>query len=300
MRTRTLSLLFALAVGSTATLTTLSLAETPAFAKKAKAKAKKKKTKVAAATKLTADQKKARAELMGSFKWGMSKDDVVGVLGKQLDDRYADLISGTEDIAKQDQLRKDKAKELERIKKSYVEFSGQKTGWDVSIIDEQFTHNTDESMLVYWENQGGKNQRRFFFFEKGELYKQFVQVDTNTLQGDDTSFEAFSGGMKARYGAKVWNAADQQGVADDTEVRTLDKSRFYDAFCLITFDGKRMNDVLETRKDRIKPEHEDDSIVKAVTEGPNDKGPTLDENKGAVNDVIGASGGDTSKKPKSK
>jgi hypothetical protein len=40
--------------------------------------------------------------------------------------------------------------------------------------------------------------------------------------------------------------------------------------------------------------------VKAVTEGPNDKGPTLDENKGAVNDVIGASGGDTSKKPKSK
>src|SRR2546421_3163526 len=57
---------------------------------------------------VSAEHKKALAELHGGFKFGMSKDDVLGVLKQQIDDRYEDKIKATSDIAVQDRLRKDK------------------------------------------------------------------------------------------------------------------------------------------------------------------------------------------------
>src|SRR6476659_9795641 len=79
----------------------------PAKTAKAPAAPKKK-----AAPPVTAEHKKALAELYGGFKFGMSKDEVVAVLQKQVDERYEDKIKATTDIAAQDRLRKDKKAEL--------------------------------------------------------------------------------------------------------------------------------------------------------------------------------------------
>jgi hypothetical protein len=87
-----------------------------------------------AAPPVSAEHKKALAELFGGFKFGMSKDDVLGVLQKQIDERYEDKIKATTDIAMQDRLRRDKKTELSRVSSTYVNFDGHKTGWDVSII----------------------------------------------------------------------------------------------------------------------------------------------------------------------
>src|SRR5690348_15055448 len=51
---------------------------------------------------VSAEHKKKLAELMGAFKFGMSKDEILGVLGKQLDERYAEQIEATTDVAAQD------------------------------------------------------------------------------------------------------------------------------------------------------------------------------------------------------
>ena len=109
----------------------------------------------------TPEQKKAMAELMGAYTFGMSKDQIVGQLTKQIDERFAEQIKATSDVYTQDKLRKEKQKEITRVRQSLIEFDGKKSGWDVSLIDEEFAHNTHESMLMYWENEGGKNQRRF-------------------------------------------------------------------------------------------------------------------------------------------
>jgi len=291
LRTRTISYLLVLALGAGATVTAISAGEdSAAWAAKKKAKkkkAKKKKVKVVASGKLTADQKKAREELMGSFQFGMSKDEVLAALSKQMDESYAEQINATEDVAQQDRLRKEKAKELQRVKKSWVEFKGEKTGWDVSIVDEQFKHNVDEGMLEYWENQGGKNQRRFFFFDDGKLYKMFIQVDTNQFDGDAATFDVFSEGMKTRYGAKVWDQAEADLTGEGSiGVRIIDKSRFYDAFCLVVFDTKMAKAVAADRKERIPADVQDNTMLNSIRDDGTDT-PSLDDNKDAVQGAIG-------------
>src|SRR5687768_10173430 len=81
------------------------------------AKAKKKpkpKAKATASAKLKAAPKadtQAVSQLMGSFKWGMSLEEVMGVLGKQIDEKYQEKIKETRDVYLQDKYRKDAIKE---------------------------------------------------------------------------------------------------------------------------------------------------------------------------------------------
>src|SRR5690606_18705558 len=110
---------------------------------------------------------KALAELMGAFKFGMAPGEVIKVVTSQITERYAEQIAATTDVYRQDELRRERDKEIEELCKSLVEFNGKKGGWDVSIIDDQFAHKTGESMMMHWETHQGRNQRRFFFFFEG-------------------------------------------------------------------------------------------------------------------------------------
>lgn len=265
-----------------------------AMAKKKKKKKAKKTAKTTKATakakaevKLTADQKKARQELMGPFKWGMSKDEVLKALSKQLDERYAEKIADTTDVYKQDKLRKEKAKEIKRVKKSWVAFeNGAKSGWDVSIVDQEFKRGVDEGMLEYWENQGGKNQRRFFFFDDGLLYKMFIQIDTSQFEDESQREFAFFGGL---MGTKLGENAVGDLTVQSTEeiwVRALDKTKTFDAFAIVMADPAMLKAVYADRKERVQIQVEENSITKAISEDPDAEGPGLDSNKDAVKDVI--------------
>jgi hypothetical protein len=243
---------------------------------------------------VSAEHKKALAELLGAFKFGMSKDDVIGVLTKQLDDAYAEKITATNDIHTQDNLRAEKKDRIAEVTKTFVEFNGQKTGWDVSIIDDQFARNTDESMLVYWENSGGKNQRRFFFFYGGKLYKMFLALDSKQIAEDQRNFGVFSKSMEGRFGGGMIDPTGEEWATSDIDVKAVDRLRFYDAFCLVVTDPKRQKEVDATRAEHAPPPKQDDAIMKTViSKDPNDK-PSLDENKDAVDAIIG----NGSKKPK--
>ena len=206
---------------------------------------------------------KALAELLGAFKFGMSKDQVLGVLAKQINEKYAEKIRRTDDIYTQDKLRKAKKEELARIMKSYLEFKGQKTGWDVSIIDDQFARNTDESMLVYWENTGGRNQRRFFFFFEGRLYKMFIALDSKQIADDQRNFKVFSSSMEGRFGPGLVDPTGELWKTPSLEVKAINKLRFYDAFCLVITDPHRASAVASMRKEHAPPpqaagrDHED-------------------------------------------
>jgi hypothetical protein len=296
LRTRTLAYLLTLGF-SFGAVAAYAPSEADADSRVARAKKKKKKkkkkakkggdgTSAKAAIKLTAEQKKARAELLGPFTWGMSKDEVLKALSKQLDERYAEKIADTTDVYKQDKLRKEKSKEIKRVKKSWVAFeTDKKSGWDVSIVDQEFARGVDEAMLEYWENQGGKNQRRFFFFDDGELYKMFVQIDTAQFPEDQRDFAYFGGLMKTRLGDSAVGDLSIQST-EDIWVRALDKGKTFDAFCLVMGDPARMKAVYADRKERVKIEVKGNSITNSIQEDPDGSTPNLDDNKDAVKDII--------------
>ena len=189
---------------------------------------------------LSAEHKKALAELYGGFKFGMSKDDVVATLQKQVDAAYDEKMKNAVDIASQDRVRAEKKKAIAGISSTYVNFDGHRTGWDVSIIENEFAHNTGESMMERWENEGGKNNRRFFFFKDGKLWKMFVSLDVSVLPEDKKNFATLESYMAAKYGPGESDL--DHGVitwhAGEFEARAIDRLKDYDAIGIAIEDPK--------------------------------------------------------------
>ena len=263
-------------------------------AAKAKAAPKKKK----AAPPLSAEHKKALVDLYGGFKFGMSKDDVVGVLQKQIDERYEDKIKATTDIAAQDRLRKEKKAELARSASTYVAFDGHKTGWDVSIIENEFAHNTGESMMERWENEGGKNNRRFFFFKDGKLWKMFVSLDVSVLPEDKKNFATLEQYMEAKYGPGDIDI--ETGIitwrAGEFDARAVDRLKDYDAIGIAIEDPKVKSELMAERETKKPPKAETPAVIKAVLDTDGKDHPDVHANGGAVDAVIQAQGGGGTKK----
>lgn len=263
--------------------------------KKAPAKVAKKKAPPAPKKKAvpppSAEHKKKLADLYGGFKFGMSKDEVVAVLSKQLDERYEEKIKATTDIPTQDRLRKEKKAELARVNASYVKFEGKRTGWDVSIIEEELAHNTGESMLERWENQGGKNQRRFFFFHDGKLYKMFISLDVSVLPEDKKNFETFRAVMTGQYGPGDVEDGRITWRTGEFQVRAVDKLKAYDALALIIEDPRTVKDLVAIRESKAPPKKETSAVIKAVIDTDGTSKPDVKSNSNAIDAVINAQGG---------
>jgi hypothetical protein len=201
-------------------------------------------------------------------------------------------------MAVQDRLRKEKKDEVSRISKGYVLFDGKNVGgWDVSIIEDEFRHRTDESMLERWENKDGKNQRRFFFFYQGKLWKMFIQLDVSSLPAESRNFATFSKVMTAKYGAGDDNGAVITWRTDEFDVRvTGEKMRTYEALGIAIEDPKVGKEVVAIREQKAPKKAETPAVIKAVIDI--DGSGTPDVKAGgtsAVDAVIKAQGGGSEK-----
>jgi hypothetical protein len=189
---------------------------------------------------------KAVNELLGPWKWGMSVDDVLVALNKQLMDRLAPDLAKTTDVYEQIRLKKQVKTEVDAVRDSQIKFEGQRTGWDVSIIEGEFMQKNGESMMLYRENDPatGRDQQRFFFFKDGKLWKQFIAFNMEPYKGK--TFNDFREAMEARYGKgtpitkterdgkeKLVSVAWKSG---STYLRAIDLMQFYSNFCLAFSD----------------------------------------------------------------
>jgi hypothetical protein len=241
---------------------------------------------------VSASHKKALAELYAGFKFGMSKDEVIGVFSKQLDERYDEKIKATTDIAAQDRLRRDKRNEVSRLQASFITFETSKPSpWDVSIIEDEFAHGTSEAMLERWENQNGKNQRRFFFFYEGKLWKMFVSLDVSILPEDKKNFATFRSKMEEKYGPGEIEDNKITWRAGEFDVRAVDKLKTYDALGLVIEDTRTRKDVVALREAKAPPPRETSSVIKAMVDPENKDRPDVKQNSDAVDQVIRAQGG---------
>ena len=240
---------------------------------------------------VSAEHKKALAEKFGGFKFGMSKDDVLGVLQKQIDEQYDDKIKGTTDIATQDRLRKDKKAELPRVASTYIAFDSKTSPWDVSIVDGEFAHNTNESMMEHWENEGGKNQRRFFFFYDNKLWKMYLSLDVSLIPEDKRNFDTFKGVMEGQYGKGGVDGGTIMWRAGEFDVRAIDRLKDYGALGLVVEDPKVRSDVVALRDQHKVAPHETSAVIKSVIDTNNSDHPDIKANSGAVDAVIQAQGG---------
>jgi hypothetical protein len=243
-------------------------------------------------TPMTGEHRKALTELFGGFKFGMTKDEVIAVFSKQLDARYDDQIKATTDTAAQDQLRRTKRTEVNRLQQSYISFdAGKPSPWDVSIVEDEFAHNTGEAMLERWENQGGKNQRRFFFFFEGKLWKMFISLDVSILPEDKQNFETFRSTMERMYGPGEVEGGKITWRTDGFDARAVDKLKSYGALAQVVEDPKVRRQVEAVRGAKAPPRRQGNTMIQSVIDTDNKDHPSVKSDSTTVDTVIRAQGG---------
>jgi hypothetical protein len=134
------------------------------------------------------------AEALGELRWGMSKGELLGVLKKRIRTDYTARIKAQPDIVLQDALYSEANETFRRLKDGYVEFDGRKTGWDASAIAEEFTHGSNESMLVVDD----PSARDLYFFFHGRLWKWYRELKPAAFGG--ANFDGIAELLQDQFG----------------------------------------------------------------------------------------------------
>jgi hypothetical protein len=140
------------------------------------------------------DTKQAIQHELGALHWGMSKTDLLKVLRAQIHDEFEQRVKVERDIMRQDALYQQAQEQVRRLTENYVEFDGDKTGWDVSPIAPEFTQGNREAMLVVTK----KGTRDMYFFIQGRLWKWYRELSPESL-GADNPDDALKA-LKERFG----------------------------------------------------------------------------------------------------
>lgn len=231
-------------------------------------------------------------ELKGEFTWGMTPQQVKEKLFAKIDENYKERMEKFRlDPANSDKIRAMVKADKDRINKSFVKFEGKTPGWEVSIIDEEFVPNNNESMLVYQENK----QKRYFFFQGESLFKMFIAFDREVVQGK--KFVEFGEMMQSKFGraqpvnrtvvlhgAKtevldtyLWRSSEGDGL------RLVDRSKFYDVYCLVVYDRSVADRQAEVKKNNANAVPKGSFVDSVIT----DKNSELDENDNVIDRITG-------------
>ena len=175
------------------------------------------------------------SEALKDLKWGESHFVVTKYLSKIIKERYNKAIKESYDGLKSDRLRREMKAEIEALKDAYTEFNGQRTGYAVTFIKDDFVQNNGETMLKFDEG----SRQRYFFFRYDELWKIVVSYPVVA----NSSFESFVKQVKGKYGRSRktdWetpHGGSRQLVRamwedDKTRLTLEDKSSFYGCYVM--------------------------------------------------------------------
>lgn len=209
------------------------------------------------------------APALGELRWGMSRDEVYEHFVTQVRERYRPRLSKARDAMAEDNLRHQQREEIQRIRRSYVRFRGQTTGWDVSFLRDEFTHGNGEAMLVVRDS----NSQNFYFFIRNRLWKWYKAFDADVFAGQ--TFDQFAGALQGRFG----QAMDRNGRLTDrgqekhwlewqdtsTRLRAIDENRFYGFYCMVFEDKETVGRIAELRTNTIGRTDDGHALVDAVT-----------------------------------
>ena len=234
---------------------------------------------------------RAIGELAGKFKFGMTPEEAMTLMEKDINAKFQPKIEAEKEAADQDRIRKERQDAIDQMRSSYIKFSGQKTGWDVSIVDREFGHRNSESMLVLWE----KDLKRFLFFWKEKLYKQYIVYNAEKFKGMD--FDTFVGAMEGRYGKASMSFAKKQTDDEmaldyyewppqgDYILRAYDATTFYNNFCLSIIQKSLWPQIEKERAVNSPPRvrHTNKHVIDTVTTGDS----ATDPNENVVDNIVG-------------
>ncbi len=199
---------------------------------------------------------------MEGIPWGMHYKAVMANFVKRINKEYEEDLKNANGAVEEYKVRTKINREISKLKKSYVEFNGQRTGYEGAVLEGEFTHNNNESMLE-WD--AGKFVEYLFFFN-GRFWKRLRTFRKEALKIPD--FQSYVSTLERKFGEgrKATNSEGElvevRWQDDDTYMTAKDKSHFYGVFCLYF-----IAQVAEDNLARLRPnqDRDDGSVKKGVS-----------------------------------
>ncbi len=232
------------------------------------------------------------AKSMAELKWGMPRAEVAKVFTQKIKAKYKPLVAKTRDAVEEDRLRTELHDEIKALRNGQVEFTGRSTGWDVSFLKGEFSHNNNESMLVMRD----ENSQNFYFFLGDRLWKWYKAFDSNAFPAG--GFAGFSAAVQRRFGVGK-EVQGQLRPGDDqrhwlewqdktTRLRAVDQTAFYGFFCIVFEDKETVNTLAKLRPAAVKTDLHHalvDSVTGERSTDPDDSPNIADRITGKLREV---------------
>jgi hypothetical protein len=195
------------------------------------------------------------SEALKELTWGESHFKVMKYIEKLIKKRYKTAISSSFDGLKADKLRREMKAEIDSLKDHYVEFNGQRTGYAVTFIKDDFAQNNGETMLKFDEG----SRQRYFFFRYDELWKIVVSYPVMP----DSSFESFLKQVQGKYGRakkQDWETPHGGGrhlvraLWEDDKTRLVleNKASFYGCYVMKLVSRVKGNEITKLHNSKKK------------------------------------------------
>ncbi len=173
------------------------------------------------------------AQELGQLRWGLSRAQVIDYYRTLIRANYQPRMKNLGAL-EQHRIIEQREGEIRRVERSVVEFDGAPARrlWDTSFISEEYTHNNNESMLVYEDARGN---REFFFFINDRLWKRLQARNT---AGAHIDMDDFSSQLEAIFGPgrRVMEGMRLRTVEwrdEATHLHVIDNTTFFSVFCLV-------------------------------------------------------------------
>ncbi|MCA9566114.1 MAG: hypothetical protein KC561_21605, partial [Myxococcales bacterium] len=186
------------------------------------------------------------------MEWGATSGDVLDFYRAAYLADFRNEISGTRDTIQIDELRRRQNQRFSRVQNSYEEFSGTRTGYEVSVLGDEVAAGNEESMLTVRT----ENATLYYVFASDQLFKIVVAYNSSYLGG--LQFEAFLDQVERRYGPPAETEVDETvgqmrylaralWTEDDTRLRVENRSNLFGTYIMVFSDGPLEDRVLQLR-----------------------------------------------------
>ena len=213
---------------------------------------------------------------------------------KQLQERYRPRLAKATGAIEEDRLRGEMRDQQQRMRRTFIRFTGNASGWDSSFLRDEYTHGNNEAMLQVREEETHSNSHYFFINER--LWKRYQAFDSSAFGG--ATFDQFAAAIQRRFGPGVERTGSlvegrpptrwiewQDGT---TRLRAVDQSRFYGFFCLVFEDKATLAQLPSLRTHTIQRTQAGSSIVDSVLVGEGeDTSASSDANADVVDRMTG-------------
>ena len=232
--------------------------------------------------------------LMNGLTWGMTKDQVIEAIKLDIKNKYWPQIQAEVDDAVAEQnLRTRMERDQQRFVDTCIEFTGQETPWNVSMIDTEYAHSTQEVMCKY--DRGDSTD--YLFFIRGKLWKIFRALSSG-ITGAAMTFDEMRAQMESQFGpgegvpkvnpyslAVTTVTVKWRDSATEMQMRWLE---IYGVFVIVLAERATEGNLANLRGSALSPgearaqEMDEGGLTQAVTQGT-----VVDDNQDVVQRLRG-------------